>query len=97
MISLEVTEESTKLPTQKSQRSYQHKTITHSYPSLTFSQTSTVQDAFNSGPACLLENDFSKDASSHILNRHVVHVQILQRNGRKREKTDPSNGLSKQQ
>ena len=95
---MDVTEEPTQPPTQKSQRSYQHKNITQSYPlTCLFSNFNSLRRAFNSGPASLLENGFSKDASSHIWNRNVVHEQLLQRNGRKQEKTDSSNGISKQE
>jgi hypothetical protein len=72
MLSLEVTEESTKLPTQKSQRSYQHKHKAVISPHLPFSNYNSSRRAFNSGPACLLENGFSKDPSSMFNNVRLV-------------------------
>ena len=68
MLSLEVTEEST----QKSQQSYQHKHKAVIPPHLPFSNYNMSRRAFNSGPACLLENGFSKDPSSMFNNVRLV-------------------------
>ena len=76
MRSLEVTEESTKSPTQKSQRSYQHKHKVVISPHVTFSNYNSSRRAFNSGPTSLLENDLSK---MHVLTFliGVFYVQVV--------------------
>ena len=79
MLSLEVTEGSTKLPTQKSQRSYQHKHKAVISPHLPFSNYNSARPrrAFNTGPACLLENGFSKECSSIFYNLRLFKTHSL--------------------